>query len=660
MPDPITTALPMQTRAAPLPASVDPEARTFEVVFSTGAPVRRREYRGWDGPAIAFDEVLEISTSAIDMTRLAGRAPLLDNHNRWSMDDQLGVVEEAWVEQGKGAMARVRMHPAGVSPRADMAFAMVQAGTMPSISVGYSIDKVRVVAATAETVEQRIVERWTPMEISLVSVPADAGATTRASGDERAATFPVIVTRATAHNEEGHMPQTENTVAENPATAHSQTNEAPISETRAAPAGLTAAEALDIAAVAEPFGLRTEAETMVRSGTMTGEAIRSEILRRAAARQAPNGSIGGPRAIVLTDEAETARRGMEGAALARLLGRAPADDNERRYMAYGFADFGAELSGARSLPRGGDREEFARRSFMNTGDRPSLFGNVFNRAILARYEAQTPTYRMIFGKRNLPDKRTANLVRAGDFPKLKQVTQSGEIQAGTIGESAEAMRLVTFASQLRVTRDIILNDDLGAIAQIITEIGTMAADFESNTAYGLMLSASGAGPTLASDSTAVFHANHGNLMTGAVIDATSVGLARAAMRKQMSIGSGTAAADRIMLNIAPQYLLCGPDRELQAEQLLAPITAATVANAVPESMRRLQVMADANIPGNAWYLFADPARYPTFMYGYLEGAEGIQVREQTIQGALAYAWDAFLDFGVAAVDYRGAVRNPGA
>jgi hypothetical protein len=426
------------------------------------------------------------------------------------------------------------------------------------------------------------------------------------------------------------------------------------------PAGLTAAEALDIAAVAEPFGLRTEAETMVRSGTMTGEAIRSEILRRAAARQAPNGSIGGPRAIVATDEAETARRGMEGALLARLLGRAPADDNERRYMAYGFADFGAELSGARNLPRGGDREEFARRSFMNTGDRPSLFGNVLNRAILARYEAQNPTYRMIFGKRNLTDKRTANLVRAGDFPKLKQVTQSGEIQAGTIGESAEAMRLVTFASQLRVTRDIILNDDLGAIAQIITEIGTMAADFESNTAYGLMLSASGAGPTLASDSTAVFHANHGNLMTGAVIDATSVGLARAAMRKQMSIGSGTAAADRIMLNIAPQYLLCGPDRELQAEQLLAPITAATVANAVPESMRRLQVMADANIPGNAWYLFADPARYPTFMYGYLEGAEGIQVREQTIQGALAYAWDAFLDFGVAAVDYRGAVRNPGA
>jgi phage head maturation protease len=60
-------------------------------------------------------------------------------------------------------------------------FALVSEGIIRNVSVGYSIDEVRVVAPEkAGEVEKRIVTRWTPFEISFVTIPADAGAQTRA------------------------------------------------------------------------------------------------------------------------------------------------------------------------------------------------------------------------------------------------------------------------------------------------------------------------------------------------------------------------------------------------------------------------------------------------------------------------------------------------
>lgn len=71
-------ALPMQLRRAPiLPATVNTEARSVDVVFTTGAAVRRRRWIGWD-TSVPFDEILEVSERAVDLTRLNAGAPALD------------------------------------------------------------------------------------------------------------------------------------------------------------------------------------------------------------------------------------------------------------------------------------------------------------------------------------------------------------------------------------------------------------------------------------------------------------------------------------------------------------------------------------------------------------------------------------------------------
>jgi hypothetical protein len=182
-------SLPMQTRAAPV-GSIDVENRTVEVTFTTGAAVRRRRWTGWD-TSVPFDEILEVSRSAINLVRLNAGAPALDSHSAYSTSTQVGVIERAWIEAAEGR-ALIRFPSKGIDENADRMFALVSEKIIRNVSVGYSIDEVRVVEPQKKgEIEKRIATRWTPFEVSFVTIPADAGAQVRASDE----TFPIAIVR---------------------------------------------------------------------------------------------------------------------------------------------------------------------------------------------------------------------------------------------------------------------------------------------------------------------------------------------------------------------------------------------------------------------------------------------------------------------------------
>ncbi|WP_448786334.1 hypothetical protein [Brucella intermedia] len=186
MPD----SLPMQMQEVRLlPSGVDAETRTLDLVWTTGATVRRRRYVGWD--TVPFDEILLVSDKAIDLSRMNAGAPVLDSHSVWSTFSQVAVVERAWVDGGEGK-AKIRFPKAGIDERADRMFGLVSDGIIKNVSVGYSIDKIRIEEAQKKgEVEKVFVERWTPNEISFVTVPADPGAQVRNHAD----TFPLLIDR---------------------------------------------------------------------------------------------------------------------------------------------------------------------------------------------------------------------------------------------------------------------------------------------------------------------------------------------------------------------------------------------------------------------------------------------------------------------------------
>ena len=136
-------------------------AERFELSFSSETPYRR--YDWWRGEE--YDEILDHADGAVDLTRLRELGVVLYNHMR---DEVIGRVLDVSISDGRGR-ATIAFDKDSESQRiADK----VRAGTLRGVSVAYSVDRTERVCADGE-VTQLYVRHWTPMEISIVSIPAD-------------------------------------------------------------------------------------------------------------------------------------------------------------------------------------------------------------------------------------------------------------------------------------------------------------------------------------------------------------------------------------------------------------------------------------------------------------------------------------------------------
>lgn len=395
-------------------------------------------------------------------------------------------------------------------------------------------------------------------------------------------------------------------------------------------------------------------DAAIADPVMTVDAFRAAAFDQLATRSAQHRLDPG-HVIITRDEQETRRLGMTDAILARFARaggeRVDVPAHARAYAEMGFVEMAAECVGHRGLVRTAAAAlDVVARAFHTTSDFPAIFQDATNRRLLARYQTAPATYRRFSANYMATDFRPQYVVRAGDFPTLQPVTESGEIKDGTFSESKEVFRVYPYGVGFNISRQMIINDNLNAIDQLLGSAGQRVVDWENAKVFAKLL----ANPPLLTDNKAVFHADHGNVAVAAAIAVASVGLGRAAMAKQTSL-------DGLKLNLQPTTLLTGPDKQTEAEQLLTTITPATQAAAVPESMRRIVPVGDANVGnGNKWWLFADPAIAPCFVYGYLEGFTGPRLTMQNKFGVQGVAVQLEHDFGTEAVDFRGGVYNAGA
>lgn len=363
---------------------------------------------------------------------------------------------------------------------------------------------------------------------------------------------------------------------------------------------------------------------------------------------------GRPTARILRDERETMRTGMEQALVAQMSRRDPASDMARPYMAMSLVEMAAEASGYDGPMRTAHDRQQVFMATHSTSDFPAIFENALNKQLEARYRDAVPTYRNIARQVTFNDFRPHPMVRVGDFPELQEINEGGEIQFGTFGEKKESVAVKSYAIGVRISRHMLINDELDAISQIVADRGRAIARFEDKVFYAMMLGGSNSdGPTLAETSRQVFNTtDKTKVSSGAAINVASLAAGRAALRKQVGI-------DGAALGVAPSILLVGPDKETEAEQLVAPVAAAQAGNVNPFS-GRLRVVTTEKITNNAWYLFADPADVPNFVFGFLSGFDAPRMRMDEPFGQQGMALSVEHDFGVGAIDFRGGYKNPGA
>ncbi|MCX7644080.1 MAG: hypothetical protein N2Z62_02140 [Rhodobacteraceae bacterium] len=673
--DPLPAAgqLIVAQRAITAPATVDRAARTVEVVWSTGA--RAKNFV----PALGLiTEELEMSPNAVRMEALrSGHAPVLDTRRRAGARDVLGRVTAARLERGRGYATLQFSTAADVEP----VWQRIADGTLRAVSVGYRVHRYepRPDAATGETVHRAV--DWEPFEISVVPVPVDRDAAVRGEAAQGA---PAIALEPALPDEDPPMPETTPEIPAAPApsapptppqeTAVTSTPRPPAPEPNRAAPDLDAVRAeasraereriagIDAAVEAARALLPAERITPIRAEAIaqgwTGDQARRALFDALVAQGLRPSIPARPETGPSHDDPAQVLDAMAEALAARAMpGYQPQGSGRHaEFLGWRPSDMLRELlarRGERNPPR--NPTLLAERAFHTSSDFPALLSAAANKMLLAAYVPAQPTYRQIFLRRDFRDFKPHRHLRIGDFPTLLPLAENGEIQVGTMSESQEIVLLQTFARRIRVTRPMLVNDALGAFTDSAAAIGRRVAEFENATAYNLLNSSNGDGPTLATGNAPVFAtgaARANKAGTGTPLDTATIGAGRAAIMKQRTLDGLPISMGQTM------RLLVGPNLELAARQATVVVQASEIGKANVFA-GFVQPVVEPLIPANRWYLFSDPVAAPVYVYGYLNGAEGPQVTTGPVQGADGVEVSVIFDFGVGAIDWRGAWFNPG-
>lgn len=288
----------------------------------------------------------------------------------------------------------------------------------------------------------------------------------------------------------------------------------------------------------------------------------------------------------------------------------------------------------------------------STGDFSELLTGTGDRILRNAYEAAPAGVKMIARPTTAQDFRAKSKLKLGEAPELKEVRQGAEYTYGSMGEAKETYQLATYGRLFGITRQALINDDLGAFADAATRFGRAAAEFEAKFMADLFLS----NPTM-QDGTALFHADHGNLAgTGGTMTVATLDAARQGMRLQKGLDGKTP------INTAPKYLLVPASLETLAEQLVAQISP-IVADDVNPFMGKLQVIVEPRLDATsttAYYLVSDYNVIDTLEYAHLEETQGPEFFMKEGWAVDGIEFKIRDDFGAGVIDWRGFYKNSGA
>lgn len=649
---------PLDRRAAV--TSLDPEKRTVELVFSTGADVVRYD---WETGS-RFLERLSLDPKHIRLDRLNHGAPLLNTHSAYALADQIGIVEEGTAVLGKGeARATVRF-----SKRLDVEpiFRDVQDGIIRNVSVGYRVHRFEQQNKEQNELPVRLATDWEPYEISMVPMGADAGARVRASKDVD--TNPCEVVR----NEEEVMAEetkpTE-TVPDKPAAPPPPTADQIRSEERERITGIQM-----IVRVAK-LGAELAADLIGRGVTLD-QARKAVFDKLAEAPEQKDGPGQGPSGVRMGEDARdkflrgavnwllVKGGGAEVVTRAEKTDVAAIDPGEFRGLT--LLDLAKEcLVRAGVTVRGLDKtriiaEAFTRRDItQSTSDFAVLLENTMHKVLQASYAMTPDTWSKWCARGTVSDFRAHNRYRMGSFGALDALAENGEFKSKAISDAEKGtITASTKGNIINVSRQMIVNDDMGAFSRLLTMLGRAAALSVEVDAYALIGLNGGLGPTQ-SDSQPLFHTNRLNVATTGALSAAALDVDRVFMASQKDVGGQEYTDLRPAVLLVPATL-GGQARVINASQY-DPDAVANKAINRPNLVAGLfrDVVDTPRITGTRRYLFADPTIAPVFEVAFLEGQTSPYLETKDGWNTDGAEMKVRFDYGVAAVDWRGAVTNAG-
>lgn len=293
----------------------------------------------------------------------------------------------------------------------------------------------------------------------------------------------------------------------------------------------------------------------------------------------------------------------------------------------------------------------------STKDIDGILSATANKHLVDAFMAVEDTWSRITARRNAVDFKTMTGYRLTGDMEYSEVGNGGELKHATLGEASYTNKVDTYGKLFAITRQDLINDDLGALSDISRRLGRGAA-LKINTVFW----------TAFMDNATFFTEARGNYATGT---ATALGV------------DGLTAAELLFLNqtdddgkplaVMPRILLVPNALYVTAAQTmnsteLRDTTASkkygvTNPHAGKFTVERSSYLSNSSITGYsaaAWYLLADPQDMPVIETAFLNGKEQPTVESADADfNTLGIQFRGYHDFGVSKQEYRGGVKMLG-
>ena len=306
-----------------------------------------------------------------------------------------------------------------------------------------------------------------------------------------------------------------------------------------------------------------------------------------------------------------------------------------------------------------DRRLRAAGSGFSTISLTGILGNVANKAMLAAYRAVNSVAGQIAGSANVNDFKQVTRYRLTGVGTFEKVGPDGELKHATLSEDSYTNQIDTYGKIIALTRQMMINDDLGAFLQIPRIIGRMSALALENALFELLLS----------NPSSFFASGNNNYFEGA---ATNLQISSLTTAEQLFRDQTDSDGQPILLS--PAVLLVPTAVGVIAQQLMTEtrVNETTTANKAapannPHAGKWKPVISPymnaQGLSGSsalAWYLIANPADLAFMEVAYLRGRKVPTIESgDTDFNTLGVQWRGFFDFGVAMQDTRAAIMSKG-
>ena len=600
----------METLYREMPLSAidsDEDQRSVALSFSSDIPYTRYDYSS----DRKYNEILSHEPGSVDLGRLEQIGTLLFNHDA---DRPIGGIERVWVEGNRGK-ALVRFDE---DEDAENIFQKVKRGSLRGVSVGY-----RVHEWEKRGKDDMIATKWEPLEISIVSVPADASVGVGRSFFER------------EENTEGgtQMPEMVQEVKQ----------ELDMELIRSEGSRAERERVREILEICRKFG--EDAGVFIESGA-TVDFVKDAMIEKMAARPVVAS------AHVEVDEQDKFRAGiLEGTAFRAGLKEGKANE---------FSGLSFSMLADRCLARAGDTRrdnslQWVGRAFLSTSDFPYVCGEIANKSVLEGWNEAPETWREWCGVGSAPDFRTMTMIGLGAFGALPALAEGEEYKYVQRVEEAQTVKIGTFGQMFALTRQAIINDDLGMFADTMRELGAAARRTIAALPYEVLT----ANAVLA-DNVALFHTtSHKNTGTAGAISVDTLNEGELKMSQHKDAGS------KKRLGISPKFLLApmalkGHVRQFFATQLIGGAeNQPNIYNPWFQGGGITPIFEHVLDDDDTaqWYLAADKGR--TVKVYFMNGVQSPYLETRDGWSVDGTEWKVRIDAAAAAVDYRGLFRNAG-